>query len=64
MIWEYTQPEARLIQPAWHEVGSNTDNYYASTILRPAGPFSSLAKQKLGSKIIIKEAFLNTAPTQ
>jgi hypothetical protein len=35
-IWEYTWPEARLIQPAWYEVGSNTDDYYASTILRPA----------------------------
>jgi hypothetical protein len=22
MIWEYTWPETRLIQPAWHEAGS------------------------------------------
>jgi hypothetical protein len=38
MIWD-TWPSARLIQPVWHEsAGRNADEYYAFTILRPAGP--------------------------
>ena len=47
-------PDARLIQPVWHESGSNPDEYYAFTILRPAGP---LSLKDLGSRTMKKGLF-------
>jgi 2EXR family len=57
MIWECTWPDDRLIQPAWHESVSNTDEYCAFTILRPAGPLSTSIKEDLDSGIMKKEPF-------